>query len=61
MKELDKTPKNRYQIKLLREFDLLKLKEAIQEVLEYTRFVKEEEKKLLNIRCQQNIPFIKTK
>lgn len=61
MKELDKTPKNRYQIKLLREFDLLKLKEAIQEVLEYTRFVKEEEKKLLNIRCQQNIPFIKKK
>ena len=37
MKELNKNPKNRYRVKLLQEFDLLKSEEAIQEVLEYTR------------------------
>jgi len=44
MKKPKKNPKNHYQIKLLQEFDLLKSKEAMQEVLEYTRFVREEER-----------------
>jgi len=46
MKKPKKNPKNQYRIRLLQEFDLLKTEEAMQEVLEYTRFVREEEKEL---------------
>jgi len=46
MKKLKKTSKYHYLAKLLQELDLLKSEEAIQEVLEYTRFVREEEKEL---------------
>ncbi len=45
-KKSNKNPKNFYRVKLLQEFDLLKSKEAMQEVLEYVRFVIEEEKEL---------------
>lgn len=44
MRKTNKNPKNYYRIKLLREFDRLKSEEALQEVLEYTRFIREEEK-----------------
>ena len=52
MKKSKKNPKNQYRTRLLQEFDLLKTKEVMQEVLEYTRFVREEEKELekLNYR-----------
>lgn len=45
-KKSNKNPKNFYRVKLLQEFDLLKSKEVMQEVLEYVRFVIEEEKEL---------------
>lgn len=44
MKKSNKTPKNFYRVKLLHEFDLLKSREAMQEVLEYAQFVKQLEK-----------------
>ncbi|MCD6317517.1 hypothetical protein J7M02_00430 [Candidatus Aerophobetes bacterium] len=46
MKKSNKNPKNQYRIKLLREFDLLKSEESMREVLEYTRFIKEQEREL---------------
>jgi len=46
MKQPSKNPKNQYRIRLLQEFDLLKSEEAMQEVLEYTRFIKEQEREL---------------
>jgi len=54
MKKSNKNPKNDYRIKLLREFDLLKSQEAMQEVLEYTIFVRQEEKELQKLNYQQN-------
>jgi len=54
MRKPNKNPKNQYRIKLLQEFDLLKSKEAMQEVLEYTRFVREEEKELEKLNYRQN-------
>ena len=54
MKKSNKNPKNDYRIKLLREFDLLKSQEAMQEALEYTLFVRQEEKELQKINYQQN-------
>jgi len=50
MEKLNKSPKNRYRIRLLQEFNLLKSKEAMQEVLEYTRFIKEQERELERFR-----------
>jgi len=50
MKKLKNTPKNSYRVKLLHEFDLLKSREAMQEVLEYARFIKHSEK----LNYQQN-------
>jgi len=44
MKKLKNNPKNFYRVKLLHEFDFLKSEEAMQEVLEYTRFIKQLEK-----------------
>ncbi len=61
MKELNKNPKYHYLVKLLQEFDLLKSEEAMQEVLEYTRFVREEEKELQKLNYQQNTPLSKIK
>ena len=49
MKESKEKSKYHYLVKLLQEFDLLKSEEAMQEVLEYTRFVREEEKELQKI------------
>lgn len=46
MKKQKKNPKDRYQARLLQEFDHLKSEEAMLEVLQYTRFVREEEKEL---------------
>ena len=46
MKKLKKNSKIFYRGKLLREFDFLKSKEAMQEVLEYTRFIKEQEREI---------------
>jgi len=46
MRKANKNPKNQYRVKLLREFDLLKSEEAIQEVFEYIRFIREEEREL---------------
>lgn len=43
-------PKYRYRLKLLREFDFLKSEEAMQEVLDYTKFTKEEEKSLEKLK-----------
>ena len=54
MKKPKKNPKNQYRIRLLQEFDLLKSEEAMQEVLEYTRFVREEEKELEKLNYRQN-------
>jgi len=53
MKALNKNPKYHYLVKLLQEFDLLKSEEAMQEVLEYTRFVREEEKELEKLNYQK--------
>jgi len=50
MKEPKKNPKYHYLVKLLQEFDLLKSQEAMQEVLEYTRFVRKEEKELEKLK-----------
>lgn len=50
MKKLKNNPKNLYRVKLLHEFDLLKSRESMQEVLEYTRFIKQLEK----LNNQQN-------
>jgi len=56
MEKSNKNPKYHYLVKLLQEFDLLKSEEAIQEVLEYTRFVREEENDLQKLTYQQNTP-----
>jgi len=61
MRKPKKNPKNFYQLKLLHEFDLLKSKEAMQEVLEYTRFVREEEKELEKLNYQKNTSLTKMK
>jgi len=61
MEKLNKNPKNQYRIKLLREFDRLESKEAIQEVLEYARYVREEEKELQKLNYRQNTSFSKIK
>jgi len=53
-KKSNKNPKYHYLVKLLQEFDLLKSEGAMQEVLEYTRFVREEEKELQKLNYQQN-------
>ena len=50
MKQPSKNPKNQYRIKLLQEFDRLRSEEAIQEVLEYVKYVREEEKELLKFK-----------
>jgi len=55
MKKLKNTPKNSYRVKLLHEFDLLKSREAMQEVLEYARFIKQLEK----LNDQQNKALMK--
>ena len=55
-KKSNKNPKNFYRIKLLQEFDLLKSEEAIQEVLEYVRFVREEEKELQKFKLATKHP-----
>lgn len=55
MKKLKNTPKNSYRVKLLHEFDFLKSKEAMQEVLEYAQFIKQLEK----LNNQQNKSSIK--
>lgn len=60
MKKIKKSPKNFYQAKLLQEFNLLKSEEAMREVLEYTRFVKEEERELQRLKYQENISLAKT-
>jgi len=54
MEKSNKSPKNHYRIRLLQEFDLLKSKEAMQEVLEYTRFIKEQERELEKLDYRQN-------
>ena len=55
MKKLKNNPKNLYRVKLLHEFDLLKSREAMQEVLEYARFIKQLEK----LNDQQNKALMK--
>jgi len=57
MKELNKNPKYHYLVKLFQEFDLLKSKESMDEVLEYTRFIRQLEK----LNYQQNTPLGKIK
>jgi len=54
MRKSNKNPKNSYRIRLLQEFGLLKSKEAMQEVLEYTRFIKEQERELEKLNYWQN-------
>ena len=61
MRKPKKNPKNFYRLKLLHEFDLLKSKEAMQEALEYTRFVREEEKELEKLNYQKNTSLTKMK
>jgi len=61
MKKPNKNPKNFYRLKLLNEFDLLKSKEAMQEVLEYVRFVREEERELEKLNYQKNTSLTKMK
>lgn len=61
MRQLNKNPKYYYRVRLLREFSLLKTEEAMQEILEYTRFVKEEEKELQKLKYQQNTSFTQMK
>jgi len=46
MNKLKKNTKYRYLAKLLEEFNLLKSEEAMQETLEYIRFLKEQETQL---------------
>jgi len=58
MKKLKQNSKYHYLAKLLHEFDLLKSEEAVQEVLEYTRFVREEEKELQKIELSRKISFL---
>lgn len=43
---------NFYRLKLLREFEQLRSEEAQREVLEYARFIKEEERELERLRLQ---------
>jgi len=50
MKKSKKNSKIHYQTRLLQEFNLLKSEEAMREVLEYTRFVKEQERELEKLR-----------
>ena len=50
MKKLKNNPKTLYRVKLLHEFDLLKSRESMQDVLEYTQFIKQLEK----LNDQQN-------
>ena len=61
MKELNKNPKYHYLVKLFQEFDLLKSEEAMQEVLEYARFVRGEEKELQKIKLPKTISLTKIK
>ena len=61
MKKLKKNSKYHYLVKLLQELDLLKSEEAIQEVLEYTRFVRREEKELQKIKLPKNTSLTKIK
>lgn len=60
-KKSNKNPKNFYRVKLLQEFDLLKSKEAMQEVLEYVRFVREEEKELQKFKLATKHPLSEVK
>ncbi len=57
MKQSDKNPKYYYRVRLLREFDFLKSREAMQEVLEYIKFIKEEEKILQKIKLSRKTFF----
>jgi len=50
MKKSNNNPKYYYRIRLLREFDLLKSEEAMQEVLEYTKFIKGQERELQELK-----------
>ena len=59
MKALNKNPKYHYLVKLFQEFDLLKSEEAMQEVLEYARFVREEEKELEKLNYQKTPLLVK--
>lgn len=46
MAKANKNSKNRYRTKLLQEFNHLKLEGSMLEVLEYIRFIREDEKQL---------------
>jgi len=61
MTKANKSSKTRYRAKLLEEFNLLKSEEAMQEVLEYARFISQEEKELQKLNYQQNSPLGKIK
>lgn len=61
MKKSNKNPKYHYRVKLLQEFDLLKSKEAMQEVLEYTRFVREEKRELQKFKLATKHPLSEVK
>lgn len=54
MKKSNKNPKNLYRLKLLQEFDRLKSEEALQEVLEYTKFIRGEEKSLEKLKSPES-------
>lgn len=45
--------KNYYRGKLLEEFNLLKMEDSMQEVLEYAKFIKEQEKELQKLNRQR--------
>jgi len=61
MKKSKQNPKNFYRVKLLQEFDLLKSEEAMQEVLEYAIFVRQEEKELEKLNYQKKYPSYQNK
>jgi len=46
MKKSNKNLKNRYRVRLLQEFNRLKSEGSMVEVLEYIRFIREQEKQL---------------
>jgi len=53
MGNTNKILKDYYRQRLLEEFNFLKLEDSMQEVLEYVKFIKEQEKELIKLYYQE--------
>lgn len=60
MTNTNKILKDYYREKLLKRFNLLKLEDSMQEVLEYAEFIKKQEKQLKKLGSQTENPLNKT-